>query len=211
MRTRALCSEEGCTSIAVAKNLKCGKHRQAEPCVEQDCDKPGKRARGLCSMHWSYQQYGQCINGCLSPAHNSIGICSNCNKRGGPPERFNIGSRLNTDSERWCNTCQELKSISYFTSHKSRCNVCQQSRKSRAYRARRAELFAWQVLNVKQTSEGLCVKCLKPYGDYHLDHIVPESLGGTLDNENCQVLCSTCNIRKGNRESIDYRVRINRD
>lgn len=41
----------------------------------------------------------------------------------------------------------------------------------------------------------------------HVDHIVPRSLDKTkeLDFENLQVLCETCNIRKSNSESIDYR------
>jgi hypothetical protein len=35
--------------------------------------------------------------------------------------------------------------------------------------------------------------------DLTIDHIVPERLGGTLDPANLQVLCRTCNSRKGAR------------
>jgi len=35
--------------------------------------------------------------------------------------------------------------------------------------------------------------------DLTIDHIVPEKLGGTLDPSNLQVLCRTCNSRKGAR------------
>lgn len=37
--------------------------------------------------------------------------------------------------------------------------------------------------------------------DLRVDHIHPESLGGTLDMENLQTLCQSCNSRKGNRIS----------
>jgi hypothetical protein len=42
-----------------------------------------------------------------------------------------------------------------------------------------------------------CVYCGEA-GDLHLDHIIPVSKGGTSDDENLQVLCSSCNLKKGN-------------
>lgn len=43
-----------------------------------------------------------------------------------------------------------------------------------------------------------CKQC----GDWHnlsIDHVLPESLGGTLDLNNLQTLCMPCNMKKGNR------------
>jgi 5-methylcytosine-specific restriction endonuclease McrA len=38
-----------------------------------------------------------------------------------------------------------------------------------------------------------------------IDHVVPVSKGGANTMENVQILCYTCNRRKGNRSEADYR------
>jgi hypothetical protein len=38
----------------------------------------------------------------------------------------------------------------------------------------------------------------------HIDHVVPEVLGGPTTLENLQVLCRTCNLQKG-ATTVDYR------
>lgn len=39
----------------------------------------------------------------------------------------------------------------------------------------------------------------------HIDHIVPESLGGPTNMDNLQTLCADCNLGKGNRYDTDLR------
>ena len=48
---------------------------------------------------------------------------------------------------------------------------------------------------------GKCAICGDPYDirDMHGDHIVPWSRGGRTNLENGQMLCTTCNLKKGNK------------
>jgi 5-methylcytosine-specific restriction endonuclease McrA len=46
--------------------------------------------------------------------------------------------------------------------------------------------------------EGECFYCGKTLGDrYHVDHVMPVSLGGSNGPENLVIACPRCNIRKG--------------
>lgn len=56
-----------------------------------------------------------------------------------------------------------------------------------------------EEINVEQ--KGLCNICkieLEKSGK-HIDHIVPISRGGKNTKSNCQLLCPTCNLKKGNK------------
>ncbi len=60
----------------------------------------------------------------------------------------------------------------------------------------------WKVLCRKYDNKCLCCGKKKKLT---ADHVVPLSKGGTSNIENIQPLCGTCNSRKGNRSSADYR------
>lgn len=50
--------------------------------------------------------------------------------------------------------------------------------------------------------DDLCATCSADdpgTGGWHVDHVIPRSIGGLDVEENCQVICSTCNLRKGKR------------
>jgi hypothetical protein len=48
-----------------------------------------------------------------------------------------------------------------------------------------------------------CVHC-RAVDDLQIDHILPVSLGGTSDMLNLQILCKSCNTRKGNKLPGEY-------
>ena len=46
---------------------------------------------------------------------------------------------------------------------------------------------------------GICKKRIEPWEMMHLDHIVPQSRGGSHRRRNLQAAHALCNLRKGNR------------
>lgn len=62
------------------------------------------------------------------------------------------------------------------------------------------------VEKMMRSQRHLCINCktdLKQSG-YHIDHIMPLSLGGIHADENLQLLCPTCNIKKHNKHPIAW-------
>ena len=51
--------------------------------------------------------------------------------------------------------------------------------------------------------EGLCTGCkvMFPFRNFTIDHVVPQSRGGTDHLDNLQLLCGACNSLKGNRDA----------
>jgi len=62
------------------------------------------------------------------------------------------------------------------------------------------------VVKMMRLQKFLCINCkidLTQSG-YHIDHIMPLSLGGIHADENLQLLCPTCNIKKHNKDPIAW-------
>lgn len=56
-----------------------------------------------------------------------------------------------------------------------------------------------------ELQRGKCAYCRKPLGnDWHLDHIMPLSRGGTNTDDNIQLLHSSCNQRKHAKHPVDF-------
>ena len=70
------------------------------------------------------------------------------------------------------------------------------------YRTQRHTLFGLQ--------EGLCNGCQIgfPFRNFTIDHVVPQSKGGTDHIDNLQLLCSACNSQKGSRSQAEFLVAL---
>lgn len=64
-----------------------------------------------------------------------------------------------------------------------------------------------QLLKLKQKSTH-CYWCNKKLTDYHIDHYIPLSKGGTHTIENIVISCPTCNIKKSNKDPIDFALSV---
>ena len=51
---------------------------------------------------------------------------------------------------------------------------------------------------------GLCGRNLSEVNEVHIDHIVPKSIGGGDTEDNLQVVCARCNLRKGSTPPLAW-------
>ena len=153
--------------------------------------------------------YGNCKNGCNTAAQAKHGLCSRCIQRGGPRTYVPVGKWVNTDKNRYCWSCKEIKEIKLFPKNKNypfgRGGMCKNCLiiRNRGYDPKK--VFQYAINNTEQKDS--CVIC-RSKEKLEIDHIVPLSRGGTNDISNLQIMCSSCNKKKRNKESIDYRVMI---
>lgn len=67
------------------------------------------------------------------------------------------------------------------------------------------------VQKLMRSQRGFCACCGKKLAHkFHLDHILPISLGGTSEDFNLQLLRAECNLKKGAKHPIDYMQSIGR-
>jgi predicted nucleic-acid-binding Zn-ribbon protein len=84
---------------------------------------------------------------------------------------------------------ENLDDVMEFISNPDEKNESKTSRKSIPDDV---QIFVWK------RDEGLCVKC-GSNENLAFDHIIPHSLGGSDTRRNLQILCDTCNSKKGNK------------
>jgi len=133
-----------------------------------------------------------------------------------------------------CTRCEETKEITeFYGSERSHCKVCERKAarvrmqrygatfKGRSMRAlqdsRRTaakydvedSLTLDDVMYTFAISGGECVYCRTVTQDYHLEHIVPLSRGGSNSIENITTSCASCNIAKRDEAVLMWFVRDN--
>lgn len=105
----------------------------------------------------------------------------------------------------WCPRCEKR------TGKRGMCDSCKEY--VRAWKKRNAaRICGYRSDRGKEPSRngplrsslllrqgGVCVGCGTSDGPWHLDHILPVCRGGETVIENLQVLCATCNLRKGGK------------
>lgn len=65
------------------------------------------------------------------------------------------------------------------------------------------------VASLISSQKGKCVNCQSELihegkNKYHMDHIIPLSKGGRNDKYNLQILCAPCNIKKSDKDPIEW-------
>lgn len=60
------------------------------------------------------------------------------------------------------------------------------------------------ILELKRWQRNKCAECRRRLAKYHIDHIMPLSLGGIHEKANLQLLCPSCNRAKSAHHPIDW-------
>lgn len=79
-----------------------------------------------------------------------------------------------------------------YAVHRGRCDVHRRTTTQRGYGS------GWQKLSRELRVGRVCAICGSDY-DLTVDHVVPQSLGGTHARSNLQVMCRACHGRHGAR------------
>lgn len=58
------------------------------------------------------------------------------------------------------------------------------------------------ILLVKQKNK--CAACKCNLVSHHIDHIIPIALGGDNTDDNIQLLCPSCNLRKNAKHPVEF-------
>lgn len=78
----------------------------------------------------------------------------------------------------------------------------------RAYKARKrsaeGRFTPQDIEQLKKMQRNKCACCSGKLIEFHIDHRTPLSRGGTNDPTNLQLLCPPCNLRKHDKDPIDF-------
>lgn len=129
----------------------------------------------------------------------------------------------------WCNDCKKQKRAEHYEKNKTeimakvdrwrKANWETLKPKVLEYRHRRMAAeknaagshTANDVQSILRLQRYKCACCgISLKSGFHVDHVVPLSRGGSNDKFNLQMLCATCNLRKSNKDPIQWAQQIGR-
>lgn len=145
-----------------------------------------------------YTSMRPCKGGHIAERFTSNGMCTRCvADKFSTPEGKAIRSEY---SKRYHETPKG----------KAKIKVAKHARRAAAQNAEGSHTRS-DILNLFDLQRGRCASCascLKVRGalKYHVDHVIPLSRGGSNDKSNLQLLCPTCNLKKGSKDPSDWAV-----
>jgi hypothetical protein len=103
-----------------------------------------------------------------------------------------------------CSICKTEMVLTTSEPEDTVCDICNPP-ESALYESttRKARIPTGTRLKVYARDGNKCTICGSGK-DLCIDHIVPESKGGSSDISNLRILCKSCNSRKGSKHEQDY-------
>lgn len=95
-----------------------------------------------------------------------------------------------------CSSCMESLIESYSLAHSGESYFGNSAGNGRDNGYRKKKISHRLQKAVFERDAYRCLNC-ETHLDLSVDHIIPESKGGTLDMDNLQTLCRSCNCKKG--------------
>lgn len=99
----------------------------------------------------------------------------------------------------------KVRKAKYRAAHPDLDRIYKQNRIARLRQNGGGALSPGLVERLFKLQKGRCACCGHPLGyKYHIDHIMPLSLGGVNEDRNIQLLKNTCNHEKWAKHPIDF-------
>jgi 5-methylcytosine-specific restriction endonuclease McrA len=151
-----------------------------------------------------------CKRGHTAERSVRTGLCVECTKNpNGPRVVYDVPyhvrnreARAAYDAAYYVRNCERIKAYKKASPDKRKAARANSEAKRRGADGKYTPADIRQIL---KSQKGKCAYCRIVIGDnYHIDHIVPLTKGGTNWPRNLQVTCGPCNLAKHARDPITH-------